>query len=161
MAAMTSLLSPASDEAAVLHDSLPLSTLYKNDKTMTKKQKKMMIARGKRGTLKGKKDMAAERVRVEAYCRRNAAKSSDHPESGDESDHCPEGGGPTNEPLPPGHHRIHSLGRVSREPNPLTGKMERGFFVRWEGCMAVADTWEPESSLPRDLELAAWTWWSD
>ena len=30
----------------------------------------------------------------------------------------------------------------------MTGRKERGFWVRWEGCTAAEDTWEPESGLP-------------
>ena len=147
MAKMMSLMSPAHSESTLLHDSIPLANLYKDDNKLSKAEKKALKSLGERGQLRGKADMAAERVRIEEYCR----KKKPHDKSGNESDADSQGGD-----VPEGYSKIKSLGKVEWRRNPLTGgRQERGFWVRWDGCTAADDTWEPESGLPADMVAEA------
>ena len=113
--------------------------LYKDDNKLSKDQKKALKDKGNRGALRGRSEMGKERVRIGEYCRINNPRD----DGGNESDVDPDGGD-----IPEGQHSTQFLGEITWRRNGMTGRKERGFWVRWEGCTAAEGTWEPGSGLP-------------
>ena len=58
MAKMMTLMSPAASESMLLHNSIPANQVYRDEKNLSKAEKQALKARGNRGTLKGKADLA-------------------------------------------------------------------------------------------------------
>jgi hypothetical protein len=133
-------MSPAASEAMLLHRDILPHHLYKDDNKLSKDQKKALKDKGNRGALRGGVgDGQGEGPDRRVYCRRNNPRD----DGGNESDVDPDGGD-----IPEGQHSIQFLGKITWRRNGMTGRKERGFWVRWEGCTAAEDTWEPEPGLP-------------